>query len=492
MRKLPSRLLLPAGLAAFALAAGVYAALALTHPRVDWMDPVDLRVYRFGGFIAAHVAPWYNSHRISPLYDWPGYLNLKFTYPPFAALVFTILTVPALPVLLDLSIVVNAAAFLATIWFTLGGLAREPALAASSRTVRARAAQARDVRGRAIQRPQVRAGVTLLLAAVLFWSEPVQRTIFLGQIELVLMALIMWDLCQPDRRRWKGAGVGLAAGIKLVPLIFIPYLLLTRRWRQAAVASGTFALTVAAGFLVLPADSARWWFGGIFARSGRTGFVGWEGNQSLQAISTRLAGSIAAGHGPWLVAAALTLVAGLAAAAAIDRAGYPVGGVVTCAITGLLVSPISWDHHWVWIAPGVTALAWYAASSRSVRRLALAAVAAGVAVAFGAWPTTWLNGAANGNGFPLGLIWLPPSTDPGIYYRLGDRRWYPEYHWRGLQLLTGNLYVLTGLFLLTIAVAAAVRLTRADGARRGSIRPDRSSTASATGAARSTIGAPTT
>ena len=92
----------------------------------------------------------------------------------------------------------------------------------------------------------------------------------MGQVNLALMALIIWDLCQPDTaasRWWKGAGVGIAAGIKLVPLIFIPYLLLTRRFRQAAVASGAFVATVAAGFVVLPADSAKWWFGGLFFNS---------------------------------------------------------------------------------------------------------------------------------------------------------------------------------------------------------------------------------
>ena len=83
-----------------------------------------------------------------------------------------------------------------------------------------------------------RLGATLLLSGLLLWTEPVQRALFLGQVELVLMALVVWDLCQPDRRRWKGAATGIAAGIKLVPLLFIAYLLLTRRFRQAAVAGG--------------------------------------------------------------------------------------------------------------------------------------------------------------------------------------------------------------------------------------------------------------
>jgi hypothetical protein len=91
----------------------------------------------------------------------------------------------------------------------------------------------------------------LLIAGAVFWTEPVQRTLYLGQIELVLMALILWDMLRPGQPRWQGIGVGIAAGIKLVPLIFIPYLLLTRRFRQAAVAAGTFAGTMVLGFLVL-------------------------------------------------------------------------------------------------------------------------------------------------------------------------------------------------------------------------------------------------
>jgi Glycosyltransferase family 87 len=130
------------------------------------------------------------------------------------------------------------------------------------------------------------------------------RTIYLGQVNLILMALIIWDAGQPGPGRggrwWRGAGVGIAAGIKLVPLIFIPYLLLTRRPRSALVACATFAATVLCGFVVLLADSARWWLGGLFLDGGRTGFLGWAGNQSLRALLTRLAGSVA-GAGPvWL------------------------------------------------------------------------------------------------------------------------------------------------------------------------------------------------
>ena len=177
-----------------------------------------------------HVRPWYDPHLAAPLYDWRGYenLHLKFTYPPFAAVVFAVVSLIPWRVLPALSVAVNIAALLAALWFTFGGLG--------------------------YRRGLTRLGATLLAAAAVFWTEPVIRTLYLGQVNLVLMALIIWDLSQPDTRRsgasrwWKGAGVGVAAGIKLVPLIFIPYLLLTRRFRAAAVACAAFAATVAAGF----------------------------------------------------------------------------------------------------------------------------------------------------------------------------------------------------------------------------------------------------
>jgi alpha-1,2-mannosyltransferase len=425
-----SRYLLIAGVAAFAITLACYGAFALTHPLDRWLSAVDLHVYRLGGEVVARLAPAHRPGAATPLYDWPGF-GLKFTYPPFAAIVFAILALPSWHLLLTLSIVANIVAFLAAIWVTLGGLGYRASLA--------------------------RAGGTLLLAAVLFWTEPVQRTLYLGQIELVLMALIMWDMCQPDGRRWKGVGVGIAAGMKLVPLIFIPYLLLTRRYRQAGVAAGTFAATVALGFAVRPADSRAWWLGGLFARGSRTGFVGWEGNQSLQALITRLSGSIAAGRPIWVVAAGVTLVAGLATAAMLSRAGHPTVGVLTCALTGLLVSPISWDHHWVWIVPGATVLACYGLRARGALRWACLAGAAVVAGLFGAWPGFLWGQPLDLGAFSEGLIWAPPNTNPGTYARLGDKAWYVEYHWSGWQLIVGNLYVLTGLALFVVLVVLAVR-----------------------------------
>ncbi len=423
--------LLAVGAAAFAVAVAGYVAYILANPSNQWMQPVDLRVYTDGGLIVRHVAPLYRARRAAPLYGWPGYVHLKFTYPPFAAMVFTVLSLTSFMTLMKISVAVNIAALLATIWMTLGGLGY----------------------GRGL----VRLGATVLLAAPLFWTEPVQRTLFLGQIEIVLMALIIWDQCQPDRRWWKGAGIGIAAGIKLVPLIFIPYLLLTRRFRQAAVATGTFALTFLLGFAVLPADSRKFWLGGLFAQGSRTGFVGWEGNQSLPALITRLTGNVVRAQPAWLVTDVAVGVAGVVCAALLDRAGHRMVGLLTCALTGLLVSPISWDHHWVWIVPGTVVAAVYAVRARrAAARWALAALAAGLVGVFAAWPGILWSLPANTGGYFEGLIWVPPLTNPELYLRIGDQPWYAEYHWHGLQLIIGNLYVLSGLALFAMLLAAAL------------------------------------
>jgi alpha-1,2-mannosyltransferase len=294
-----------------------------------------------------------------------------------------------------------------------------------------------------------RLGLACAVTAAALWTEPVQRTLHVGQVELLLMALIVWDLGQPGYRRWQGAGLGLAAGVKLVPLIFIPYLLVTRRFRQAAVASAVFAGTAAIGWAALPQASAQWWLGPDFLAASRTGFVGFQANQSLYGLVTRLAGSGPVATATWLGLAGAAAVIGLLAAARLHAAGWAAHGWVCCALTGLLVSPISWDHHWVWIAPLLAVLADGVLRARAAIRWAWWLSGGALALAFGAWPSLWNRGAAL---VPWGLIWYPPGTPGGSP---GAR--HPEYAWHGTQLLAGNLFVLAGLALFGVLVTAAAR-----------------------------------
>jgi alpha-1,2-mannosyltransferase len=115
---------LVAGIIAFAVILGSCLAYLAVHPYHWTLDPVDLGVYRSGGLIVRHVRPWYDPHLAAPLYDWPGYqnLHLKFTYPPFAAVVFAVVSLIPWRALPPLSVAVNVAALIATLWFTFGGL----------------------------------------------------------------------------------------------------------------------------------------------------------------------------------------------------------------------------------------------------------------------------------------------------------------------------------------------------------------------------------
>ena len=199
-RSLAPRGLLAAGAAVAALAAGGYLVALAAYPLAVTLKGFDLQVY-LGGARQALRHP-------DALYSWSydGHPGIQFTYTPFAALLFAAGLAVPLRALMAAATVVSVLALGATV-----------------------AVAFRALGWRGIPR----LGATLLVAGLALWTEPVQRALFLGQVELVLMALVTWDLCQPDGRRWKGAATGLAASTKLVPLLFIAYLLVTGRFRQA-------------------------------------------------------------------------------------------------------------------------------------------------------------------------------------------------------------------------------------------------------------------
>src|SRR5438876_378440 len=128
--------------------------------------------------------------------------------------------------------------------------------------------------------------VAVAVAAAAIWLDPARATLGYGQVDIVLAAAVLYDLALPDTSRWKGAAIGLAAGIKLTPAIFVAYLLITRRYRAAATAAAVAAGTVAAGFAVIPASSA-WYWAGEFADPGHVSPVQDPANQSLLGALSR-------------------------------------------------------------------------------------------------------------------------------------------------------------------------------------------------------------
>jgi len=365
----------------------------------------DLNVYNDAGLITRQLP--------SILYTWQYATSVKFTYTPFAAIIFASQSFIPLTTLRWVMTGLSLLAIPLAAWLTLGAMGR---------------------------RGIGRAGVALAIGGLALWTEPVLKSLQLGQIEPLLMLLIVWDLTRPATTRWQGVGVGIAAGIKLVPLIFIPYLLLSGKRRQAAVATVTFLGTVIVGFILLPRQSAFYWLTGYFTRPGRTGGVDSLVNQSLLAVVARLSGGASHAQAIWLPIALAVAVAGLLAGAALSRAGRPVHGMVLVGITSVLVSPISWDHHWVWIVPLLALLAGVALQRRGWARWCSFTLLIGTAAVYGAWPWWYTGDQAFVPERGL-LAWAVP---PPLIYQVTTLH--------GWQLLFWNLFVVAG----TVAYLALV------------------------------------
>jgi alpha-1,2-mannosyltransferase len=186
--------------------------------------------------------------------------------------------------------------------------------------------------------------------------EPFVRTMVLGQINLYLMAAVVVDclVLRSSRRGWL---VGLAAGIKVVPGVFVVYFVLQRDWRSALRAACGFLGTVVCGAVVAPQDSLKYWSGGLFEISHFGPAVVVDGkNQSLLGELARISHH----PSPLMVTTLVVSVAGLALAIAAAhrqlRIGDNVAALTAVAIGGLLASPLSWTHHWVWGVPAVMVL----------------------------------------------------------------------------------------------------------------------------------------
>ncbi|WP_019812141.1 glycosyltransferase 87 family protein [Saccharomonospora halophila] len=370
----------------------VSAAVFVVPPLLQWAftgtlivgDFLDVTVYRAGGAALLHGEPLYET----ALQVGTG--SFPFTYPPFAAVVFVPLAlVPA--------------------WLC-------QALVIPVHVVLLAAVVQRCLRWMGCPDTRQLRRATVALTAVVFLLEPITWTMWLGQINLILLAIVLFDLTAG--RRWAGIGVGIATGIKLTPGFFIVYLLCTRRFRAAGTAMATAAATVGLGFLIAPGDSARYW-AGTFLDNTRFEATDSTGNLSINGVVARLMGVGDAQRVVWLVLAITVAIIGLAVATAAHRNGRVLLGLTLCGLTATAISPFSWSHHWVWLAP-LTVLA--ATHASRVMLVCLAVLTF-------AWPVhVILNMDIH---FPvLGISTLPP--------------------WHGLRILYGNAYliVFTGALIL--------------------------------------------
>ncbi|MFF1451872.1 glycosyltransferase 87 family protein [Streptomyces sp. NPDC058274] len=204
------------------------------------------------------------------------------------------------------------------------------------------------------------APVVCAATACALWLEPVFQTLLFGQINLALVCLILWDLSRPPGARGRGIALGIAAGVKLTPALFVVHLLLSgwhrhragdaregrERVRDGLTAGASCGGTVLIGALVLPAASLDFWTRRLF-ETGRVGKAWLVDNQSLQGLVARAMGDPSPGPA-WALPALAAGCAGLWLACRTPDARW---GVLGTAFTALLVSPISWSHHWVWCVP---------------------------------------------------------------------------------------------------------------------------------------------
>ncbi|MET9089489.1 glycosyltransferase 87 family protein [Streptomyces sp. NPDC004237] len=356
--------------------------------RAAHVSMIDLMVYRAEGATVRTGGDLYALRTTAA--------HLPSTYPPFAALLFTPLTLLDVPSMRTLATVGNLVLLVVFVGLSMR-------LVGHARVER-----------------------VLWVAAVAVWCEPVWTTVRYGQVNLLLAALVLWDLSRrPGERpdRWAGVGVGLAAAVKLTPALFVVFLLATglvarlggrdggpwlRHARGAAVAFAGATLSAAA---VLPHDSWRFWTGMVF-RTGRVGRAEETANQALRGVLARFL------HTPepgalWAAAAALTAVLGLTLAIAAELRGRRAWAVAVCAVTALLISPVSWSHHWVWCVP-VVLLLW----TRGRR-----AAAVGTSLVFCSYA----------------LWWVP--------HGLGR----PELRQNGVDLTLSALYTVAGVLFLVLA-----------------------------------------
>ncbi|MCF8570797.1 glycosyltransferase 87 family protein [Gordonia sp. HY002] len=364
----------------------------------------DMDVYRLGGQLWHQGLSLYADGSMPFTQDG---IWLPFTYPPFAALLFTPLGE------LSLSVTSTGVSVLTVVLLVYVTKLTLDVLGVADRANRWQ--------------------IALLASAVTVWFNPFWMTLGFGQINMVLITLTMIDVFVIGRRsrvasKVQGVLVGVASAIKLTPLVFLGVFLAAGRVRAAVVGVVTFAAAAFIGWLWIPDDSVTYWTDTVF-HTGRIGEPEGRINQNLNALWLRLfddGGSTASIL--WVATSLLVTVPALYAVfAARPRDAFapgPIGGrvdamVVTCsvAVWGLLVSPTTWAHHWVWCVPAIATCLVFVSRTSDRRVRTVYGSLAGVGTVI----------------FAIGPFQLLPPIQAG---------------WAWWEHIVGNTYLLWGIALL--------------------------------------------
>ncbi|WP_342217067.1 glycosyltransferase 87 family protein [Nocardia neocaledoniensis] len=286
-----------------------------------WHGYIDLQVYRNGARVWLDGGDLYG-----PMPPVMG-LGLPFTYPPLAAAFFVPLALMPLPVAEVVVLVTSLLSLAVALWVVLVRIRPE------------------------LDRISV---LTVVIAGVGLaqFLEPVRQTVNFGQINLILMAAITVDVLVRKPFWPRGMLIGIAVSIKLIPAAYLLYFLLRRDWKAAATMVVSAAGAVGVGFLLFPSDSVQYWFHTV-TDTGRIGTPYFAGNQSIKGTLFRLGLDESVATGLWLLLSALTVTLAAVWMYRLIGAGRDVSALLVNAAAVLLVSPVSWSHHWVWVAPAL-------------------------------------------------------------------------------------------------------------------------------------------
>ncbi|MEV3904191.1 glycosyltransferase family 87 protein [Mycobacterium sp. NPDC050551] len=357
-----------------------YMEQAVTHPYLD------LSVFRDAGYAIVRNLPLYSE-------QFPSASGFRFIYPPFAAILFA----PMVAVPFAVLQIGWSALNLFLLWWIL-------------RTVLAR-----------LRVPSTNWAAVAALGPALV-LEPIRSNFEFGQINIVLMALVVADCFGVLPRRFRGIGIGIAAGVKITPAAFGLVLLLRRDFAGAARALAAFAATVAIGFLVRPQASLYFWATEFF-RTDRAGNHDFDRNQALTGLITRLGATGLAGTVLWLLGVAMIVAAAVFAGHRFTQAGMHVAAVAVVALAALLAAPMAVTHHWAYVVIFVPLV--FTREHRSWR--------------------PWL--AAAGVVFAVGPYFALPRADTTGAEAV-------------IRQVVGNAQVITGLALMVGAVIAACLIRR--------------------------------
>lgn len=387
------------GAAALLLALTTVIGLALGA----WHGYLDLMVYRLG------AQAWLDGDGVyGPLPALGnGEVHLPFTYPPLAAIAFAPLA--ALPEAAASAVMfaLSLAAIALTVWLVLD---------------RIRPSTDRGVR----------LAVVLATVAAAEYIEPVRETLGFGQVNALLMAAVAFDVLTRSDKWPRGILIGIAISIKLTPAGFLLLFLLRRDWRAFATTIVSTIAAVGVAWLVMPDDSREYWFHKL-SETGRIGAPHFAGNQSLKGLVFRLGLGESTSTLLWLGLSAIAVIFAAVWMRRLIADGKLTTALLVNAGVILLVSPISWSHHWVWVVPALAVAVDAALVNRADgRRDRWLTAAIGAALVL----------------FYLGPHWLLPARDD------------LELTWTWWQQIIGASYVIFTVGVLAIGAWPARDATR--------------------------------